>query len=403
MELRAMDLAEVRNLVKWLDEQQRKGRQELATVQQQFASQQREVVDLGRRIQELEGALPTLQAQIVRLSQVDQHMDRLKTEIVNLIEQYNDKRVQSEKEMERLRLVEHEATKRVINELQPLIPAVDRLAEQLSHRKAEEERLSQALASVQNQLPAIEARIDERIRDVAYLEEAQRQDARRIAELQQDLVEQQKRTEGVQSKHLALEDSLRRSVAALDRLVQAEQERKKHATEFMEEVNLAEQRRNQQLERWQEQLAEHSELMSGYAKQWRLFEDQNRLSREATAGLLELKAGLEMRQREASELQRVESERMKQQWIEFLAEDDKREKQRSLDSEMRLREQARQRQQADAQYRVLEERLEATTAEIKRLFTLQEKYSDAYRQFSRIWLEGYESVVAPPVTRKVPG
>ena len=36
MELRSMDLAEVRNLVKWIDEQQRKGRQEVATLQQQF-------------------------------------------------------------------------------------------------------------------------------------------------------------------------------------------------------------------------------------------------------------------------------------------------------------------------------------------------------------------------------
>ena len=92
-----MDLAEVRNLVKWIDEQQRKGRQEVAALQQQFAGQQRETSDMAKRVLELEGQLSTAHAQITRLSQIDDQMDRLKAEIVHLIEQSDDRRVQSEK------------------------------------------------------------------------------------------------------------------------------------------------------------------------------------------------------------------------------------------------------------------------------------------------------------------
>ncbi|MBN1318133.1 MAG: hypothetical protein JXA42_21805 [Anaerolineales bacterium] len=403
MDLQAMDLAEVRNLVKWLDEQQRKGRQELAVVQQQLNNNQLLLSEMSTRIQELEGQVTSSQTRISRLSQVDQQMANLKAEIVHLIEQQDDRRIQSEREMERLRLVEHEAIKRAIDEFQPIIPSVSRLAEQMENRRAEDERLSNVVGILQNQIPPLEARLDERVRDVAYLEENQRQNVRRIAEFQQGLIDSKKREDALQTKNLTFEDILRRNMAAIDELMQAEVNRKQKAQEFIEQGNLAEQRRKQQLDRWQTELGEFSELMAGYARQWRVFEEQHRASREATAGLLEFKTGLEQRQQEVMELQRVNAERMKNQWAEFLTEDDKRQKQRRLEAEQWNAEQKRQREDFDMRFRELKELLDSSSNEVKRLFELQEKYADAYRQFSRIWLEGYESVVSPPITRKIPG
>jgi hypothetical protein len=403
MDLQAMDLAEVRNLVKWLDEQQRKGRQELAVVQQQLSNNQLLVSELSTRIQELESQVTASHTRISRLSQVDQQMANLKAEIVHLIEQQDDRRIQSEREMERLRLVEHESVKRSIDEFQPVMPAITRLAEQVENRKAEQERLSNVVGILQNQIPPLEARLDERVRDVAYLEENQRQNTRRIADMQQSLIDVKKRDDELHAKNLTFEDILRRNMASIDELIEAEKERKQNAQEFIEQVNLAEQRRKQQLERWQIELEEFSELMAGYARQWRTFEEQHRASREATAGLLEFKTGLEQRQQEVMELQRVNAERIKNQWAEFLTEDDKRQKQRQLESEQWNAEQKRQREDFDKQFRKVQEEIVSVTVEIKRLFELQEKYADAYRQFSRIWLEGYESVVSPPITRQIPG
>lgn len=403
MDLQAMDLAEVRNLVKWLDEQQRKGRQETAVLQQQVSNYQLQVSEIMTRIQEVESQVTATQTRITRLSQVDQQMVNLKAEIVHLIEQQDDRRIQSEREMERLRTVEHEALKRAIDEFQPILPSISRLAEKVENRKAEEERLSTAIGILQNQIPPLEARLDERVRDVTYLEENQRQSARRITEVQQGIIDSKKREDALQAKILTLEDILRRNMAAISVLAEAELERKQKNQEFIEQVKLSEQKRTQQLERWQINLDEFGELMAGYARQWRTFEEQNRLSREATAGLLEFKTGLEQRQQEVMELQRVNAERIKNQWAEFLTEDDKRQKQRRLESEQWASEQKRQREFFDGQFQALREQIEDLNHEIKRLFELQEKYADSYRQFSRIWLEGYESVVAPPITRKIPG
>jgi DNA repair exonuclease SbcCD ATPase subunit len=94
---------------------------------------------------------------------------------------------------------------------------------------------------------------------------------------------------------------------------------------------------------------------------------------------------------------------MKQRWTEFLTEDEKRHKQRQLEIEQFTKEQKREREAYQGQIRALQERLDKSLDDIKALYLLQEKYADTFRQLTRIWLEGYESVVTPPVTRKVPG
>ncbi len=403
MELQAMDLAEVRNLVKWLDEQQRRGRQETAVLQQQFENQQREMSEMARRMQELEQQLPSMQSQIARLAQVDQQMDNLKTEIVHLIEQADDRRVKSEKEMERLRMVEHQANARAIVEVRDLVKPIPRLVDEMQQRRSESDRLTHSTAAIQNDLTTLTARLDERVRDVAYLEEAQRQDARRIAELQQALLEAQKRTDDLQAKQLVISDTTQRTEAKVERLVQAELDRGKQVAEFIEQAKQADLKRVQDLNQWNTTLEEFEELMAGYAKQWRLFDEQHRLNKEATAGLQEFKAGLERRLSEVTELQRIEDERLKQQWTEFLAEDDRRQKQRKMEAEQWAAEQQRQRENYSEQFQALQNQLSKTTKDIKDLYLLQEKYADSFRQLARIWMENYESIVTPPITRKVPG
>ena len=207
----------------------------------------------------------------------------------------------------------------------------------------------------------------------------------------------------LKAKNLVLEDVMRRAEGKLDDLQQSEVERGQALDRYLEQGRLADQRRNQEMARWDEQLDEFEELMGGYAKQWRRFEEQHRLSRESTTALEELKHRLEQRQNETAELQRVDTERLKQQWVEFLADVERRRRQQQVEREQWLKEQQRRRDTEEEHDRIQQEQLDKATADIKALYELQAKYADTFRQLTRIWLEGYESVVSPPVTRRIPG
>ncbi len=399
MELQQMDLAEVRNLVKWIDEQQRKGQQEFAALEQQVASQERQLSDTLRRTQELEAETSALKRQIARLSQIDEQTDRLRAEFAQLVEQYDDKRIQSEKEKERLRQVEHSAQTRALAEMREELGRVPRLAEEMEHRRVEHERLSNTIAALKNQIPTIEARMDERMRKVAYVVEMQRQDAKRIAELQQGYTQ----IGTLNAEQLALQDTLHRYEVKLEQLVQTDLERQQNLDRYLEESNAADQRRGQDLRDWARELEEQKELMAGYARQWRSFEEQHRSSKAATADLEEFRESLDKRQSEVAELQRMETDRMKEQWVKLLSEAEGRHKQQEMDAEQWDMEQRRYNENYRERLEALQEQANKAAEDIKSLFALQEKYADNFRQLTRIWLEGYESVISQPVTRKVPG
>jgi predicted ATPase len=134
-----------------------------------------------------------------------------------------------------------------------------------------------------------------------------------------------------------------------------------------------------------------------------MFEEQHRVSTKATSELQDFRRRLEQGQNEAAEAQRVEADRAKQQWTELMAENDKRHKQRQLEREQWSKEQQRQHENYMEQFHALQDQQDKAASGIKSLFVLQEKYADTFRQLTRIWLEGYESVVPPPATRRIPG
>ena len=143
----------------------------------------------NRRIKDLEERLAGLTSQVARLPQVDSQMATFKDEIVGLIEKYDQRRIESEGEMERLRRVEHEGNVREIAALRKELPAIPRLQNEMELRQAEEARLANLIGTIQNRLPAIESRIENWATDLSYLAEAEARNTRGLAELQTELVE----------------------------------------------------------------------------------------------------------------------------------------------------------------------------------------------------------------------
>ncbi|MEN8098729.1 MAG: hypothetical protein ABFQ89_06605 [Chloroflexota bacterium] len=403
MESQSLDIAELRNLVKWLDEQQRKSRQEVAVLQQTIEFQKREIDDLTGRIKLIEDKHPEVLAVLNRMSRTEQLVDGLRGEIHASIGEVEERRTKSEKEMERLRLVEYQSLSRAVADMKQEVTPIPRIVESVDQRKAEEERLSAAIGSLQNQIPPIEARLEERIRDVSYVEEGLRQNVKRTAEVQQTILDIQKRIDQMLATILPIQDWQQRTQVKLDKLTQTEQERRNEVLAFMEQTRLAAQERVQEINVWAKKLEANEETMEDYSKRWRHFDEQFRKSKQAIDDLEGFKQVIESLQAEAADSSRLEIERIKQKWTEYQIEDDRRQKQLTLELDQGRTEQVRERDDHRDDIGDLKEKMQTLATDVKTLYDLQEKYADSFRQITRIWLEGYESVVTTPPTRKIPG
>lgn len=385
-----MDFSQASKMLAWLDEERRKDKAEIAALQQRVIGLESALTDSARRIQELEGRASALQTQLSRLPQVDKALDRLRQEIIQLIEEGDARYMAAAREAEKVHRIEYDNLSRALAEQKKELTPIPRLEEQILPLQAEQQRLNAVLGNLQHEVMQINERIEERVRDVTYLEEGRRQDTRRLAELQQEVIELRKKLEVFPPKLDMLEDMARRTEARLTELGTLEAERRQEQTRWIEHQGLTLRERERKLNEWEAVITEARQRIEEAAKRVQSVTEQQQIVSAAVATIDAFRQRIEQRQNEVAEIQRLAEERMKQQWAEFLAEEDKRWKHHLVTWQEKWRDHERPHREIIERIEALEEIPVALWAEIKALWQLQEAHTQTMTEFARNWLEDWE-------------
>jgi len=385
-----MDFSQASKMLAWLDEERRKDKAEIAALQQRVIGLESALTDSARRIQELEGRASALQTQLSRLPQVDKALDRLRQEIIQLIEEGDARYMAAAREAEKVHRIEYDNLSRALAEQKKELAPIPRLEEQIPPLQAEQQRLNAVLGNLQHEVMQINERIEERVRDVTYLEEGRRQDTRRLAELQQEVIELRKKLEVFPPKLDMLEDMARRTEARLTELGALEAERRQEQTRWIEHQGLTLRERERKLNEWEAVITDARQRIEEAAKRVQSVTEQQQIVSAAVATIDAFRQRIEQRQNEVAEIQRLAEERMKQQWAEFLAEEDKRWKHHLVTWQEKWRDHERPHHELIERIEALEEIPVALWAEIKALWQLQEAHTQTMTEFARNWLEDWE-------------
>jgi chromosome segregation ATPase len=396
----APELEELHNRLEWLDEERRKANKRLAELEKRAKSQERELESRDKKINELEEQLSNVSSQVSRLPQLDTQLAQFKDELVGLLDQYDERRVRSEEEMERLRRVEHESNAREIAKIRKELPAIDRLQNEMELRQAEESRLANKFGVLQNRISAMENQIENWPSEHAYLEEAQNQNSRNISEIQTTLVEINKRREPLNNRLDVMTDRLNKLDNNFDTMVETQNELRQSLKSWSEQIQLGEYERNQKLKNWEQQLEQFQETMEAYQQQWVQFSDQYKEAKMAVQTLADWQRQLEQQQRETSELARVEINRMQTRWDNFVNEHDKRWKNFEVDVEQRLSNTNRHERKLREKIAQIDEHLETLKQEQEKVWRVQTAQADAIKQLPRIWQEEIENTLENDPNRR---
>lgn len=394
------EVAELRARLEWIDEERRKSGRRIAELEKRVSVQDRELDGRAKRIKELEERLANLTSQVSRLPQVDVQLAQLKDEVVALIEQYDERRLRSEKEMERLRRVEHEVNAREIAEIRKELPAIPRLQNEMELRQAEEARLANLIGVLQNRIPPIESRIEDWNNQVTYLEEAEGRNSRNISEIQTTLVEISKRWEPIHNRLDILADKADKMESNFNAIMDVQTELRHTIKEWAEQIQLGEYERNQRLNGWERMLEEQQDVMDSYARQWVTFSDQYKEAKMALETLSAFQQQIEQRQRESAELARLEASRMQSRWDDFKTEHNKQWKTFEVDIDHRLANSNRHERQIREQIAQLEDRFVQLQRDQEKMWRVQSAQADAVKQFPRLWQEEVEKTIANDPNRR---
>ena len=387
------EIADLRKQLEWLDEERRKSSRKVAELEQKIEVRERDVSGRDQRIKLLEEQISKLNAQISRIPQVDVQLTQFKDEIVQLIEQYDQRRLQSESELEAMRRVEHESNVREIADVRKELPSIGRLQREMELRQAEENRLATLIGQQQNKISTVGNRVDSWENSLSFLEEKEKQNARNLNEIQTNMIGVNKRWSPIEDRLDILASNLSKLDINVRTAVDAQQDIRDSTKNWMEQIQIGEYERNQKLENWRQQLDEQTKTIEQFSREWVSFSDQYKEAKMAVQTLAPWQAQIEQQQRDAAELLRVESHRNQSLWDNFVLENDKRWKSYDLELEQRWSSLNRQMRQIGEQLILLEESIKQAETDKDTLWRVQTAQADALKQWPRLWLEEVEKAI----------
>jgi hypothetical protein len=382
----SMDVGQLMQMTTWLDEEHRRDKAELIRLQQKFASQESELQDQSRLIQDLEGRLVGMQAQLLKQAQLQAALQQLKDEVVQMFAQADERRQQEAREAERVRSIERDNLARAMNEIRRELQRLPRVDEELGLRKAEQVRLSEIVLGMQQTVTSLGQEVDNRMRGLPFLEDGRQQDAKRIARLQQESLEAMKRLEQQGSRLQMLEDVGQRHERDTGELKEVVSQIRAGQREFIEKQLLEAEHLKRQIAEWIETSEAQVKRVDAFAARMQEFSEAFREDRQVVTSIERFQEVIRRDQTQVSELQRLGEERQKRQLEQWVEENEKRWRKELLRWDHQWSEQSKRNSQIAAQFAEVMERLAAHQAEIDATWKFLESQINFETQEQRRWL-----------------
>jgi hypothetical protein len=318
-----MDLDQLAKTVAWLDDERRKDKQEVTALQTRLAAAVAENTTLTRRLQQLESELVSYTAQLQKITKIDTILDSYRKEMTKQLEELEQRRLEADKEDERLRKLEREGVNKALADLRKSMEVVPSLLREPEARKENESRLVRSVAELQLKVGEFNKYLDERGRSLVIIDEGRRQDAKRIVDLQAEQAELRKRQDEARGKLEIIEDLSRRTDVRLGEVFLAENERRSAQAQWLESQAAGQMERDRAWSELKVKVDAALEGLGGYVHRVEQYDDTNREVKRAAETFKQTIELIERRINESTEIQRLAEERFRQDWAAFLADNQK--------------------------------------------------------------------------------
>lgn len=394
------ELGDLRKRLDWFEEERRKVSRKQTELEQRLVTQEREITERDQRIQDLEKQVTALNSQAARAPQGDLQLAQFRDDLVKMIEQYDRRRIDAERELDRVRRVEHESMTRELADLRKELPPFSRFQQDLQLRQAEDARLAALIGTVQNSFTAFRSQLEQAERTIGFLEEKEKQNNKSITAVQAIMPDTNKKLDALSGRvELATQGALKVQ-ASQQSLEAAQQILRDSIKDWTEQVQIGEHERNQRLGAWQRTMDEHDTSLQRFTQEWVKFNNQYSEARMAMDNLKVIQENLEQRQKEASELVRIETKRMESRWEDFTQEEAK--KWKNFESDFVQRQAINERRERQIEDAFLEvnaaiEKLQLDRDQVSRIQTAQ---AEAIKKWPVLWLEEIEKALEQSPNRR---
>lgn len=353
-----MDLDQLQKRLDFIENERRKDKAIIDTVEQRLARIEGGLPELQQQMKEMTSEVVRLTTTMARFDQLDTAISQMRVEFNRGVDNIEKMRADHDRELEKVRLGDMEAYNKAIGELRKGLEPIPELRKNLQSRVEEDFRLGRLIEEME--LKVLESRrSDEEYRRAQKLiEEGQRQETKRVADVQGEVTAMRKRMDEQRGKIDLASDSLRKIETRISDLQAAEGERRQTISTFIDKQNMSQLERERIWKDWQSRFESIERQAANLDAQVQALDALQRSVRRSQEGFEDITQRFDRRINEITEMQRLTEERFRQEWVSFRADDQKRWTNYTLVQEEQQRDLTRQSERTGERVTTLEDQFQ---------------------------------------------
>ncbi|MCE7858641.1 MAG: hypothetical protein DYG86_02495 [Chloroflexi bacterium CFX2] len=387
-----MEFEQIVKRLEFLDKQQRELKGNLAALKESLESFEATVDAVSKQIKTISRQMTEIAPAAKRMDQFESILAKQRTDILKLIDENEKNRTKAEKD----------AAKRIqgeIGELNKTISQVKTSFNPSEINKQIRERADENTRAV-NDIREIKASVEEALRaneDVRHSimanEETRKNDLKRISDIQGELTALRKRIDENRDKASIQGDSIRNVENRITELLASELERKQSQSAFLDQQRVAQVDRDRGWKEWQEKFIAFQKDAEAMDVQVQKLDETLRSAKKAQDTYMELNSKLERRINEVTEMQRLAEERLRQEWISFKADDQKRWTGYTLSSEEAFRDLRKEVRKSEEQTTAMSEIAQSLRDQVHQTTDVSEKQMQELMNILHEWMTSYQRIM----------
>lgn len=385
-----MEMEQLIKRVDWLDEERRKDKHLLSSLEERLVALEGNLAPLAQQIKDMSGEITRLSATLARMDAFDESLLQLRIEFKQSLDELEKGQRKREDEVERVRRLEMRALETSLAELRKEFAVLSELKRGLQARMDEETRLSHEINELSLRIDTIRRSEEEYTRAYRLLEDGRRQDTKRLTDLQGEVTALRKHVDDQRGKMELTATLLKKIEQRLNEFSALEAERREAQENFLENQALLQVEREREWKSWQTRFENIERQAVDVDAHLQALDATHRAVKRSQAALDELSAKVDRRINEMAEIQRLAEDRFRQEWVAFKADDQKRWTNYTLTQEEQRGDLVRQFERLSNRVAELEDTMQEAQDVLKEINEHTEKRLQSLLAMVHEWVSAHE-------------
>jgi chromosome segregation ATPase len=393
-----MEFEQIGKRLEWLDEQQRQSKTNAGELGSRLAALETSVNALAQQLKTLSKELTEVSPVSGRIDQFEQMLAKQRADLSKIIDTVDKSAIRREQDIQRIHQTELEEIRKSIFQVSKSVNT-DEINKKLKDRTHEEQRLGTAVQDMRGSVETVSAEIKELAQAQKAMEDARRQDTKRVADLLGEIAAVRKRADDAREKSSIHADSIRNVENRIGELLETEISRQEAQTAFLAQQSMAQVERDRTWKEWQAKFDQFKQQAETTETQVSSLDDSIRAAKRAQESYTDLNQRLERRIAEVGEMQRLAEDRIRQEWVAFKADEQKRWTGHSLSQEESMRDFRKALDKFEHRITALDDSAQTLQDQLNQTSDTTEKQLQELMNVANEWLTAYERIMGHSKTK----